>query len=325
MKKHYTLIICSVTCMISIIISPLNFAAHNDNPPVWEIGDNWTYHINNVEINIDNDDMFAHILLVFDDVSLELTQDSGDTYTVKLSTRLNGDFSVRIDAAQIKISGQFAPLLPTKLNGILSVDKSSLGLKNVALDVSAYVKAKIAENPVIPISLPSILIPAKINAYAGFENPFALLDFPMDVFKTWGVSENEISVDGIIQSIWLRLFNVINNILTRLNIELIPQEIAQFFPEMNIPDILAQIGFPSVIDVPPFEPLFFCLSDEMITVDAGSYDTYNVTIGIPNTEFDFGHFYYAPAAGKIIKMLMYTSRFSDISDIYIELIDTNYG
>ena len=76
-----------------------------------------------------------------------------------------------------------------------------------------------------------------------------------------------------------------------------------------------------MFQIPAISNAFFCLNTENITVPAGTYEAYNITL--------FGGLaqcYYAPTAGNVVKI---TGNFEeinpDIKNINMELISTNYS
>ena len=158
-------------------------------------------------------------------------------------------------------------------------------------------KVKIKENPFIPIPLPTIRIPFDITLDINFDNPYPILDFPLHTYKVWGLPSTNVSVDGEISSIWLRIINFINNVLRIFGIDLIPPEYAKFLPVIDIGDVLEEFRGGSVFELSAVYPVFACFNTEDVMVEAGIFNAYNITIGEENVRF-----YYAPEAGNIIKM-----------------------
>ena len=147
----------------------------------------------------------------------------------------------------------------------------------------------------------------------------------------------------MIESPWFDLIDRINNIAQRRwnLVEILLKIIGELIgtpidPEMvkQLSDILADIlpvvdirhvlttyvGFPPDFSFPEVPDIFFCNNTETITVCAGSFFVYNISV-----VGGLGSMYYAPDAGTIVKI---TGRFQDIipfvNDITLELCKTNY-
>lgn len=305
---------------------------YDDDVPIWDVGNSWTYNIEDININYENGNDVVHIHITFGDITFDVTGDTGDFYTVRFKAKLKGDFEVDMEDMQVKVSGRLAKLLPTKIEGIILYRKSDLAIRDINTHLSGFLKARIEENPFIQISLPSVLIPGDLNIDSNFNSPFAILDFPLSTYKLWGISSNSITIDGIINSIWLRFLNIMNKLLMLFDIDLLPPEIADGLPSIDVDEVLKLLGLPSVVNVPPIEIAFVCRDMEELTIEAGTYNAYNITTPIFE---EIGNFYYVPEVGKIAKISINGDAISglisalyggniEFSDINIELIETNY-
>ena len=76
-----------------------------------------------------------------------------------------------------------------------------------------------------------------------------------------------------------------------------------------------------MFQIPAIDSAFFCLNTENITVLAGDYEAYNITIigGMAQC-------FYAPTAGNVVKI---TGNLEElipyITNINMELLSTNYS
>jgi hypothetical protein len=293
-------------------------AFFEDDVPVWKINDKWVYKIEDISINIEDDGYLVNINLNIGDLTLEVSDVSGDSYKIDFTIEISGDIYVDIEYYQIEISADFPQLNPFEINGDISLRKSDLGIKDINAQISGRFKLKIEKNPFIPIPLPGIRVPVDIELDINFDNPFTLIDFPLNASKVWGISSNTISVDGNIRSIWLNIINLINTIAGLFGLELIPPKFAELLPTIDISEALDAIGKGSELMIPAVDPAFGCFSMEEITVEVGTYNAYNIIIAQ-----EAGNFYYSPEAGNIIKMSIKPGN-SYISNIDIELKETNY-
>jgi hypothetical protein len=180
----------------------------------------------------------------------------------------------------------------------------------------------IIDQPFFP--LPSFLhvISAKITTTIDIDSdtPMTMLTFPLDTGTSWNLTAANITINGNIQSGWLYLIQIVNNIAKLFNQDFLSPEIAGLLPIVDIHDALTVLGPGNVFSLPTIEDAFACLTMENITVPAGPYDAYNITIlgGL-------GYCYYAPAAGNVIKI---TGNFAGIlpylKNVNMELLSTTY-
>lgn len=239
----------------------------------------------------------------------------GGSYRVDGDCRLTGNFDVAIESAPVRVSGELTTLIPSRLYGETWRQQSDIALESHRLDLSGIVKLKIEEDPLIQLPLPPLYVPVTVSLDADLDTPLPVLQFPMDVGQIWGINDTVLTLDGLVESIWLKAANVINAILLRLGMELIPAELAELLPVL---------GHDNVFNLPAFEYAFVCLAREEVTVPAGTYDTFKVVVlgGVAT-------FYYAPDAERIIKTTVDGEKVStltgdmiQLSDIQIELAAT---
>jgi len=79
--------------------------------------------------------------------------------------------------------------------------------------------------------------------------------------------------------------------------EFIPPEIAALLPVINIEEALTVLGPGNIISLPMIPGAFFCMNTEPVSVPAGTFDAYNISI-LNGTARCF----YAPAVGNILKL-----------------------
>ena len=74
----------------------------DDDVPVWEIGDSWTYVIDNVEFAIDDENLSEDFIIIFNmqigEFTIEVIDDAGDLYTAEiLETSVTGNYELYTD------------------------------------------------------------------------------------------------------------------------------------------------------------------------------------------------------------------------------------
>ena len=153
--------------------------------PIWKIGDSWIY---------DSKLSCKYPQLSFqgnlDDIEFTVINNLSEFYELDFSGNIKGDLTINQKDPPISISGT---LIDTKMEGIIFIKKSSLGVKQLHTFINGS------------IMLPLIIIPFPFKSDVSvFFNPvFESLDFPIIVGKEWNVSSSEISIKGNISILGL--------------------------------------------------------------------------------------------------------------------------
>ncbi len=311
--------------------------------PTWSVGNSWTYALDNIDIDLTTTpDRGITLKLSSGDIILEVTDVTGDSYIA----------SVTADGIDVAIGGFFDFMvedvenieIPTVnldnilLNGQITIDKASLGIKDIDLVLSVELIENLDNlKDLIGIELPSFLdflipymsIPANIEVDMQFDNPFEILQFPLENDKIWGVPANAVtvSIDGSVESIWLKVLNFLNKF-----INIVPAEFAKYLPDIDVSEILNDFGIDTEydIDIPEIpatilayhkdtSDLFGVLGSENINVKAGALNA--VKIGMVKEN---GQVYYSEAKGTIVKIIGYLHDYIPIVDnLNLELKSTN--
>lgn len=255
--------------------SPVMF---DDGPPTWEVGNSWTYAIDSFIVNYSATGMHLSMDGVIDDFTWTVTDTTGDYYTVGLTGKITGDYSLYLSSPQLTlyVIGTLQGTR-TKLTGSLVFTKSDLELHDISIELKGISSAKI--DP-LPFSLP---IPFKLTMNGDLSVDFPLFDFPLSANKFWNLP------------------NVVINMAA------------------SVGGIFGLIKIPITLGVEySFLPLaFHCVGQESVTVPAGTYNAYKIKSFL----FDYFQYYYAPAAGNIVKID--ATLFS--GEVHGELIDTTYS
>jgi hypothetical protein len=298
-------------------------SAYSADVPVWEVGDQWTYQIDDITLLYQEEGKYIDLYLTISELPLTVTSTAGEFYTLEFQTTASGDSQVNADLGDgpVNLTITFTDLV---ISGNVLIDKSTLGIKEVS---AAFTKGKfyvdIIDQPYF--ELPSFLqkISAKItmNVTTSFSTPFSLLAFPMNTGVFWNSTATNLTINGKVQSLWFNLILFLNKMGKLFGNEFLPPEVAALLPIIDIKEALTTLGSGNVFQIPALDSAFFCMNTENITVPAGTYDAYNVTlIG------GLGQCYYAPAAGNVVKI---AGNFQEIipyiTDINMELLSTNYS
>lgn len=303
--------------------------------PVWQVGDTWTYDIDNIDYSFhETEGRDIDLKFNTEDLTLTVTDVQSDTYITEVSTS-NANIEADIyfdyyDEEHEKPLNTSIKLKNIGLQGQIIFTKATLAIKNVELNINLDIIENLDGLPIsfnfppfIEKLLTKIKLPAEIQVQVSFDPALTFLDFPLETGKSWGMPATAITlrVDGEIRSIWLRLANLFNNIF-----HFIPDDLAKYLPVIDIGDILQDFGIPSLIniDTPGLEtffrkPLFSSRTMKSVSVPAGTYDSYQVLFAS-----GIGEIYYSPQAENFIKISTPLNDYCPIvQNINIALKSTN--
>lgn len=317
------------TSNVTFVAQSISF---HDDVPVWEVGDTWKYKVDDIDIEYEGENLAVDMHLEIGELILQVTDDTGGSYKLEFNAKVDGEFTIYIDFLQIEFSGELAKLRSSKIEGDFSFRKSDLGIEEINSQFIGVFKVKITENPLTPlIRFLTLRIPVEITLNTNFDNPYTILDFPLEIDKTWGLPYTNISIDGEVESVWLNIINFMNRIAKLFGYGFIPAEFEELLPVIDVSKALELLGYPNTFFVGETPPVFNCHSMEEITLPYGTVNAYNVNISV----IDVVNIYYAPEVGNIVKISVDGSVISDllyiligtsinISDINLELLETNY-
>jgi hypothetical protein len=149
----------------------------------------------------------------------------------------------------------------------------------------------------------------------------------------WGLPAVNVSIAGTIESIWLNIFNFINQKIRLWNLigpisrflevdEQAVQDasdmIDDILPIIDIKYVLNEyLGVDNVLPLPEIPFVFYCNNTVEITVPAGTFEAYEIVVA-----GGLGTMYYSPEVKNIIKM---EGNFDDalpfLNGIDVELIN----
>jgi len=296
MKYKILAIFISILFLVSIGASANTFSESNfnkqtstmdDNTPTWSLGNIWTYDINTIEFQLNESGQTIELSLAVNDLELKVSSETQTAYVLDLKGKISGSFAYD-DGAGMTLGGS---LYFTKFSGILNVGKDNLTAHREYVVINSI--ALLTEHP-IPIPLP-LPIPLKITIEVDHPTPRPLLVFPLFDGKIVLVEGVHITANIKVESIVLRILNLIN------------------------PEIPAEIVLDQGLYLPQ---LLYDVAPEEVTVTAGIYDAYNLAF----FEGLLGSLYYAPVAGNLIK----AQAELDVPDSFYlnfdgELKSTNYS
>ena len=152
----------------------------DDDVPVWEIGDSWTYKVKNFTVDFSDTIFRIYMHGTIDDFEWTVSSTGGPDYTLDFTGKITADYTIYYNTGtnEIYLTGTFKPLL-TRLDGTLVFTKSSLELKDIDAQIRGITMAVI--DP-FPFALP---IPYKLVVSGNLDAVFPIIDFPIYNGKTW--------------------------------------------------------------------------------------------------------------------------------------------
>lgn len=302
--------------------------------PVWETGDTWKYTLDNIDINLENYQNSGNTIdihLEIDELILQVIEENDYSYNLDFNAKLDGEILIETTTFEdFEFQIKFAELKPTQLFGDTIIRKSDLGIQELNVKLICIFKIKVTENPITPlIRFLGLRIPLEINLNFDFSEPINIIDFPLEVEKIWGIPSTNISIDGRVESKWLNFINFVNRIFKLFNFGFIPTEFEEFLPVIDISKVFEFMGYPNSFSINEIPGIFFCNETHELILPYGTVNAYFIN----NFMFkDMVKIYYAPEVANIAKVSVDAQSIFDffdkpinISEINVELLETNYG
>ena len=289
-----------------------------DDAPTWNVGDIWSYILHSISIDIKKGDLNFYLNGKSDKLDIEVKSVTEDSYVLKINVPIDGYFrfeTVLEGLGKINCTGEFNNKLQgTSIGGTITFNKTDLKLKEANIIIYGRIVLEFTEIPNYPFNLtPPIPIPLEAKLDIQLGNPISIIDFPINTSKSWGIPSTNFTVSGSIKSIYLSILNIINRII-RIPVVmnylvnkfgLDPVMLQQFsdliynlVPVFDIEYFLTNYIGGNVFDIPEVPPLIFCFGRENITVPAGTYNSYNISV-----LGGMGKIYYSPEVGSIVKIV----------------------
>ena len=315
--------------------SEVEYGQVSASAPTWSVGDSWTYTLDTIDLDLTGiEGRGITLQLSSGDIILEVTDVTSDSYITSIKANdMDVTFGAEFDFHIVNRENINIPTVSfdnINIDGEIVFDKENLGIKNMDLGLIADLVENLDNiEDILGMQLPGFVdsiapfmsIPAEIDLNVAFENPFELLNFPLENDKQWDIPANQItvSIDGSIESIWLRLLSFVNKFVT-----IVPPEFAQYLPNVDISEVLNDFGIDTIYEFETPEinpalieetPIFMAKGTENINIEAGSFNAVSIPIFENNA-----HMYYSESEGNIIQLTGYLSEYIPIvEDINLEL------
>jgi len=210
---------------------------YNDDVPIWNEGDSWTFTVNDFNVNFTYEGKKTQMDGRIDDFKWTVSDTSGSSYAVDVTGKITGSYETYIPFGSLflKVSGTIDPTL-NRLTGTIIFGKANLEIEDFNAQVIGITSVSIYPLPI------KFLIPIKVTADVDLSTPFPLFDFPIHILKFWNMPEIDIT--------------------THVNF-------GGLFGLFKIPMTVY-----AHYDWIPFA--FSCLFKESITVEAGTYEAWKI-------------------------------------------------
>jgi hypothetical protein len=290
--------------------------------PVWTVGDTWTYQVDDISINYTTETQSIQLHGSLSELPLEVTSTTGDFYTLSFETTMNGIGYINANPVDgpVNVSVTISDLA---IHGTVQIEKSSLGIKDISLSFdNQKITFNIIDQPFLPLPNWLHVLSAKFTSDidVNCDISVALLTFPLNTGMLWDLVATSFSVNGQLESKLFNLLYFLNNFVKLFGRELIPAEIAALLPIIDFNEALTSFLGTNVFEIPGFVGVFYCPATETVSVPAGTYDAYNITL-----MGGLGQCYYAPTAGNIIRLRgNFESLIPFVQSIDLTLLDTTY-
>jgi len=249
-----------------------------EDPPIWKVGDSWTYTIHKLVVNKIEDDHKIYLNGSIDDFVCTVVETNGSIYKVDFNGKINGFYECYIKPKKIPFyaKGNLKNSTST-FNGSIFFNKENLEIVDISAQIKGRTYVKIYPLPIY------LNLPFKVVIENFLSRKIPILEFPLEVGNYWN------------------------------------------FPKMKTITYLNASGPFGLIKIPvkvskiyPFIPsAFHCSSKKIITVEAGTFNTYQISVGFFGISKN--KYYYSPDIGNIVKMDIDTNA----TTIIMELKDTN--
>ena len=235
----------------------------SDDVPTWIVGDSWTYTIEEFNVNFNEGGQKIEMNGSINDFTLTVSDTSSDDYIVDFTGGINANYKISISFMSNSITLEGTIKEKyVKLTGQIIFGKSDLQIKDASAKIRGITAVKINS---MRIALP---LPFKVTMNSILNTAFPLFDFPLFIDKYWDL----------------------------------PHIIASMNVEAGGPFGFIKIPISASIELPAAPFAFHCHSLEEITVEAGTYTAYRISVGGLEGSMDY---YYASSAGNLVKIVAY--------------------
>ena len=303
-------------------IAPDVAPSSNDTVPVWTVGDSWTYAMNTINVDIDQDNLSFHLHFEINELPFQVIEVTNDSYLLNFTAGISGSGNIFADLGNNHRINLSATIEEATIHGLLWYNTSDLALQKIQIVLSGNFSGEITEL-LIPLSHP---IPRQtnftVNATAAFELPYpTILHFPLnenETGKLWNRPATNVTITGVFFSQQMKktydlYHNTLVQIIMKILRPLLPPKLRDAFNHfldlLNLIQPQDSYGLVHIEDIcdltwllgthrfPLPEVILWQNAMTTITVPAGTFRCYNLSImdGVVNA-------YYNATVGNYVKL-----------------------
>ncbi len=247
MKKILSILVVGVFVLSGIGVVATNSqtnrssskaASLDDDVPVWNVGNSWTYTVSNITVNYNQGGQQIFMNGKIDDFTWKVSDTTGDYYTVAVTGKISATYDLLLNTqtSTVHLVGSFKPTL-TRFKGTIQFTKSNLQVHALSFQLLGVTMMKINS---LPFALP---IPFKLVTVGDLSVDFPLFDFPLYGLKFWDMPDLTLTMSSTFGGIFG----------------------------------LIQVPFTVSVEYSWMPLAFYTLGEESVTVPAGTYDAYKIT------------------------------------------------
>lgn len=232
--------------------------------PTWEQGQQWTYTISDIDFSfheITGRDIDIHFSS--GDINVQVAEVTTSLYLLDVNTNnVVASCDIQFDpyngknATDIKFE-----LSGASLNGTVYVNIDTLAIFKITGTITVDFGTQqlldalnIKFGPLLNRLIPKIIptIPFTVDLILTFDPQYELLEFPLDVEKTWGINDVNITIDGTVMSKFLTRLKLLNRLSGG---KIVPPEFVKYLSGINISQFLLEQNISNVIHIPKMDEL----------------------------------------------------------------------
>lgn len=245
MKKLVITMIFTMLLIASTISARALFEKNDNNSvsfldgvPTWNVGDSWTYVVNDFTVHYQQGGQMIYFTGKIDDFTLTVAEVGQNTYTVDFTGKLDCGYAIYLSTSNglnVYLIGNMKPAT-TRMQGSIVFTKSNLQIRDITGDIRGITMAQI--DP-LPFAIP---IPFRASIDGDLSTDFPLFNFPLSSNKFWEMPSMSIQM--------------------KMNI-------GGFFGFIQIPvTFITQYGWTPLA--------FHCRNKQSVTVQAGTFQAWEI-------------------------------------------------
>ncbi len=264
--------------------------------PTWNVGDQWVYKVDAIDFTMQElEDRGIDLYLSTGQLTVEVSDVRLDSYVLDIGS---DDIDLELELVfnpytedNEMVSIPAMVFEDVVLDGELILTKDTLAFDHAELtftldiieNLDSIADLLAVEFPAIIDSLkPLMNIDGTLEVIIDVSQPWPIIQFPFDDESEWGIPAGEltVSIDGSVESIWLRLLHFVNKFF-----DLIPPSLNQYLPTIDLSELLEDLEVPTTVDLSVNQmdeflrkAPFTVAGQEMVNLESGSFSATHIKV-----------------------------------------------